>query len=58
MVFLFSGVFYKEVRNSLVLIERKAIGMSSEKEKRYDEVMRAGKAKPKSRRECMIGCVL
>ena len=43
IVSLFSGVFAKKMRNSLVLIERKTMGMSFEEEKRFNGVPMARK---------------
>jgi len=52
---LFLGVDAKKLRKSLVLTEKKALGLSFEKEKRSHEVPRAWKASLESPREYAVG---
>ena len=53
--FLFSGALTKNIRKSIVLIERKAVGTSFEEQKRFNEVLSARKARVKGQGECTIG---
>jgi len=53
--FLFSGVSTKKMRNLPDLIERKALVMSCEKEKRSNEALRTEKTRLRSLGESMVG---
>ena len=48
--YLFSGGSTKKIRKSLVLIKRKAMGMSLEKQKRFNEDLRTRKVGLKAKR--------
>ena len=55
MVFLLLGVFVEKIRNSLVLIERKAKGTSFKGEKRFSDISSIKKARLKSLGERTVG---
>ena len=54
MFFLFSGIFVKKMRNSQVLVRRKAMGMFYKEERGFNRVSRAKGTRMKSPRSARL----